>query len=540
MDRHYDFIIVGGGSAGCVLANRLSENANHQVLLIESGPADGGIYTKIPLGYGKTFYKSSINWMYETEPIPTLNQRKNYWPRGRVLGGSSAINAMVYIRGHQSDFDSWASDVDSSWSYQNVLPYFKKSEDNCYGVTEHHGGEGVMRVSDPSAEIHLLSKAFLGSCHALGYPLTPDFNGLQMEGCGPWQITTRNGLRESAATAFLKPALRRPNLTVLTNTQVKKILFKGRQAVGVRCINGAREFSIKCGKELILSAGAVNTPKLLELSGIGDRNILLPLGIEMVLDSPMVGKNMQDHLALSCFFKSTIPTLNQSLGSIAGQMKAAVQYAFTRKGLLSMSVNQVGAFVRSRDGLTSPNLQLYFNPISYDTAPAGNNRKVKPDRFPGFLISFNTCRPTSVGQVHIKDANYSTPPAINPNYISTTDDLRDVLDGYRIVRSIAGEQPLSNFVAEHHFPTERELSDDDLMRDFRSRASTVYHPCSTARMGKQVETSVLDGRLRVHGVGGLRVVDASAFPTITSGNINAPTIMLAEKAADMIKEDWIK
>ena len=539
MNKHYDYIIVGGGSAGCVLASRLSEDKDIQVLLIEAGAKDGGIYTKVPLGYGKTFYDSTINWMYQTQSIPGLNNRSNYWPRGKLIGGSSAINAMLYVRGHSGDFDDWDELVGGGWSYAEVLKYFKKSESHFQGESMFHGGQGPMRIEGIGDQIHPLSKTFLSSCESLGYKRNSDFNGQSIEGCGSWQITRRDGYRESAATAFLHQALKRSNLTVLTRAMVKKVIFLGLQAYGVEVvIDGGNSQIFTVSKEVILSAGAINTPKLLELSGVGDGALLNQLGIPVIANLPSVGENLQDHLALSYFFKSTVPTLNQSLGTLYGKTKAAIEYAFTRKGLLSMSVNQVGGFVKSRPDLLRPNLQLYFNPISYDMNPKGKKLQVSPDKFPGFLISFNTCKPTSVGSIHIAHNDYLQSPLIQPNYLSTREDLDDVFDGYRIIRQIAGTKPLSDYVLDHHSPKADIVANQDLLEDFRNRASTVYHACGTAAMGSNSVDSVVDSSLRVHGLKGLRVVDASVFPIIPTGNTNAPTIMVAEKAADMIKKDW--
>jgi choline dehydrogenase len=333
--------------------------------------------------------------------------------------------------------------------------------------------------------------------------------------------------------------MHRKNLEVITNAHVKKIIFdQHRRAQGVEIVKDGEIIRYDCSKEVILCAGAINTPKLLELSGIGDAQLLKKYGISLILDSPMVGRNLQDHLALSYVFKSTVPTLNQSLGTWRGQMMAALHYGLTRKGLLSMSVNQVGGFVRSRPELALPNLQLYFNPISYDTAPSGKKRTVKPDRFPGFLISFNTCRPTSVGEIHIQSNDDLKPPLIKPNYLSTSADIQDVFEGYRVIRQIAATQPLNRFVLDHHLPNRERVDEAGLLEDFRNRASTVYHACGTASMGKDISNSVVDAKLRVHGVSGLRVVDASIFPNVSSGNTNAPTIMVAEKASDILKKDW--
>ena len=539
----FDYIIVGAGSAGCVLANRLSAGGKYQVLLLEAGGSDRSPLIQVPLGYGLTFADPKYNWGYTTAPDPALNHRSAYWPRGKVLGGSSSINAMVYIRGQQSDYDDWAAAGNPGWSWDHVLPYFKKSQDHVFGACEHHGAGGEMRVSDFADQVHPLCERFLAAGQALGFARTADFNGSQKEGFGLWQMTIRNGLRESTSNAFLRPALHRHNLTLKTHAHVSRVLMENRghnqRATGVECVVRGKQFIFSAGKEVILCAGAINSPQLLQLSGVGDASLLAAHGVPLVQHLPRVGQGLQDHLCVSYFFKSKVPTLNNSLGPWHGKLWAGLRYVFTRKGPLGMSVNQAGAFVRSRPSLDRPNLHLYFNPISYSAATVapGRFRLPRPDPFAAFLISFNTCVPTSRGSVSITSANPLDKPRIETNFLSTAHDLRDIVDGSRMVRRIANTRPLLDVLESEHLPGVHVQSEEAILSDFRARSGSVYHASCTCAMGPDAATAVVDARLRVHGVSGLRVVDASVFPQVTSGNTNAPVIMVAEKAADMVLED---
>ncbi len=535
----FDYIVIGAGSAGCVLANRLSASGKDKILLLEAGGSDRSPLIQVPLGYGLTFADPKYNWGYHTEPDAALNGRASYWPRGKVLGGSSSINAMVYIRGQEGDYNDWAAAGNPGWSWNEVLPYFKKSEDHVFGANAHHGAGGELRVSDFADQVHPLCSRFLDAGAALGYERTADFNGERKEGFGLWQMTIRDGVRASASNAFLRPALKRGNLTLKTHAHVTKVLIEDKVAVGVGCLINGVEHTFRARKEVILSGGAINSPQLLQLSGIGDQALLEKHGVNLVHHLPRVGQGLQDHLCVSYFFKSKVPTLNDSLGSWWGKLWAGARYLLTRKGPLGMSVNQAGAFVRSRAGLERPNLHLYFNPISYSAANVrlGRFKLTNPDPFSAFLISFNTCVPTSRGSVTIRSSNPLDKPAITTNFLSTDHDLRDIVEGSRMVRSIANSKPLADILQSEHLPGLAVQSDEDVLKDFRTRAGSVYHASCTCAMGPDAATSVVDARLRVHGIARLRVVDASIFPNVTSGNTNAPVIMVAEKASDMILQD---
>jgi choline dehydrogenase len=535
----FDYIIVGAGSAGCVLANRLSADGRDQVLLLEAGGSDRSPLIQVPLGYGLTFADPKYNWMYTTEPDPALNQRTSFWPRGKVLGGSSSLNAMVYIRGQQGDYDDWAAAGNTGWSWKDVLPYFKKHEDHIFGASEHHGAGGELRVSDFKDQVHPLCERFLQAGKNLGYARTQDFNGENKEGFGLWQMTIRDGVRESSSNAFLRPALKRSNLTLKTKAHVTRVLIENKKAVGVECLIDGKKQNFTVRKEVILSGGAINSPQLLQLSGLGDRALLARVGVPLVLHAPRVGQGLQDHVCVSYFFKSRVPTLNDKLYPWYGKLWAGVRYLFTRKGPLGMSVNQAGAFVRSRPGLDRPNLHLYFNPISYSAATIvpGRFKITNPDPFSAFLISFNTCVPTSRGSVTIQSANPLDKPKIETHFLTTEHDLRDIVEGSRMVRSIANSKPLSDVLQSEHLPGVSVQSDTEILKDFRARAGSVYHASCTCAMGVDPAASVVDARLRVHGIASLRVVDASVFPTVTSGNTNGPVMMVAEKASEMILQD---
>jgi choline dehydrogenase len=534
----YDYIVVGAGSAGCVLANRLTAAPRHRVLLLEAGGSDRSPWIQVPIGYARTFHDARYNWMYEAQPDPMLDDRRAFWPRGKVLGGSSSINAMLYVRGQPADFDDWRAAGNPGWSWKELLPYFKKLEDHAWGASEFHGAGGPVYVGDVSASVHPICATFLKACSAIDVPYTPDFNGAQTEGAGLWQVTIKDGVRVSSASAYLRPVRGRRNLEVQLRAQATRVLFSGSRAAGVEYLQGGERRQASARLEVLLAAGAVNSPQLLELSGVGDPALLKQFNIPVIADSPAVGRGLQDHLAVSYFFRSRVPTLNDELAPFLGKVWAALHYVIGRRGPLAMSVNQAGAFLRSRPELTRPNLHIYFNPASYSTTTVGPRRRLmNPDRYPGFLMSYNTCRPTSRGSIHIRSSDPLMSPAIVPNSLATDADVRDVYDGARVVRRIAAAPPLAEVTEAEREPGPKVQSDADVLADFRRRAGSVFHPCGTCAMGPDPRTSVVDPRLRVRGVAGLRVVDASIFPNITSGNLNCPTLMVAEKAADLILED---
>jgi choline dehydrogenase len=491
----------------------------------------------MPIGYGRTFFDARINWMYDTEPVPTLGGRRSYWPRGKVIGGSGSINAMVHVRGLPHDFDDWAAAGNAGWSWDDVLPFFIKAEDHDLGASDWHGVGGPQHVTDISARAHPLCQTFIETGMALGFAATPDFNGAQGEGVGLYQINTRKGRRASTANAYLWPAIKRGSVELRSKAQATRILFEGKRAVGVEYRRANRTEQAHAIREVILCGGAINSPQLLTLSGIGDAALLQSLGITPLVDAKAVGQNLQDHLAVTYFYKTSVPTLNDELGALSGKIKAGLHYLLNCGGPLSMSVNQSGGFVRSSAEEPRANLQLYFSPVSYTKSPLSERKLLNPDPFSALLLSFNSCRPTSRGHVQIVSPDPFCYPVIQPNYLSTDHDIEEARVGNQLLRAIAQTAPLAHIITHELAPGAHVEGDDALLDDFRSRADTVYHPCSTCMMGPDPLASVVDARLRVHGVERLRVVDASTFPNITSGNINAPTVMVAEKGAAMILED---
>ncbi|WP_374448816.1 GMC family oxidoreductase [Stella sp.] len=536
-DNEYDYVIVGAGSAGCVLANRLTAGGRRRVLLLEAGGSDRRFWIQVPIGYGKSFYNPAVNWMYRTEPDPALDGRQGYWPRGKVLGGSSSINAMVHVRGHPGDFDDWRDAGNPGWGWDDVLPYFKRSEDFAGGADEWRGAGGPLHVSTIARERHPVCLAYLRACAEAGIPSNPDFNGERFEGAGLYQIATRNGLRMSAARAYLWPARRRPNLRIETAAHATRILFSGTRAVGVEYLQGGAIRRALAGREVILAAGAVNSPQLLQLSGVGPADLLARRGIPVVADRPAVGANLQDHLCIDHLYRARGPTLNDMLRPWWGKLRVGLAYLLFRRGPLAISVNQGGGFVKSRPDLARPDLQLYFSPLSYTRGVPGKRALMRPDPFPGFLLSAQPCRPTSRGHIAIRSADPFAPPAIHPNSLATEYDRETLLAGSRLLRRLAAAPALAAIVAEELAPGPAATGDAALAADIRARASSVFHPVSTCRMGPDDGTSVVDHRLRAHRLGGLRIVDASVFPALTSGNTNAPTIMVAEKGADLVLAD---
>ena len=533
----YDFIVVGAGSAGCVVANRLTESGRHRVLLLEAGPSDRQPWIQIPIGYGKTFYNPRVNWMYMTEPVPGFGDRTNYWPRGKVLGGSSSINAMVYIRGQPEDFDAWEALGNRGWGWKNILAVYRLIEDHAFGESEDHGAGGALHVTDITSEAHPLCSAFIAAANALGLPPNRDFNGKSQEGVGYYQITTRDGLRMSSSRAFLRPAMGRPNLKVETMAQATRIRFEGVRATSVDYLRHGMAQQASARRGIVLCAGAVNSPQLLQLSGIGHAAFLKSRGIDVVCDRGAVGQNLQDHLCYDHVYRARQPTLNDELFTLWGKAKAAMRYALFRKGPLALSVNQAGGFLRTRPELSRPDLQLYFMPLSYEKAEPGKRALLKPDPFPGFVMSASPCRPTSRGHLEIRSNDPLASPVIYPNYLSTDHDVEELLAGARYLRRLAATSALAPIVAEELKPGAAAATDDDLIADIRSRSYSVFHPCGTCRMGPDPGTTVVDERLRVHGIDGLRVIDASIFPTIPSGNLNGPSIAVGARGVDLLLED---
>ena len=533
----FDYIVIGAGSAGCVLANRLTENGRYTVLLLEAGGNDRRFWLHVPIGYGKSFDNPDVNWMYRTEADPGLANRSGYWPRGKVLGGSSAINAMVFIRGHPADFDDWVAAGNPGWGWRDVLPYFKKLEDNANGADTWRATGGPVRITDVSHELHPLCQTYLQAGQQAGLNITADFNGATMEGVGLYQITTRNGRRMSTARAYLYAAQRRSNLRVETDAHATRIEFDVRRARAVHYRQHGRTHVARARREIVLSAGSINTPMLLQLSGVGRGALLQSLGIGVVHESPAVGRNLQDHLCVDHIYRSRVPTLNNQLRPLHGKLWNGLKYIVARRGPLSLSVNQGGGFFRSRPGLNRPNMQLYFSPVSYTRPSPGKRALLSPDPEPGFVLSVQPCRPASQGYLQIRSPDPFEPPLIVPNSFGEPADMDDMLEGCAFLRKLAATPAFSAVIADELQPGRAVQTRHQIIDDVRNRAATVYHPVSTCRMGPDSGSAVVDHRLRVHGLDALRIVDASVFPAVTSGNTNAPVIMVAEKGADLILAD---
>ncbi len=533
----YDYIIVGAGSAGCVVANRLSENGRHRVLLLEAGPSDRQFWVLVPIGYGKTYYDPAVNWMYYSEPEPALRGRKVYFPRGKVLGGSSSINAMVYSRGQAGDFDDWEALGNPGWSWKDVLPRYLRLEDHFLGASGLHGAGGPLRVSDVSGSAHRLTHDCIKAGQEAGIAFNPDLNGSSIEGIGYYQINTHRGFRMSTARAYLWPVRRRPNLRIEDNALATRILFEGSRAVGIAYEKHGQMHEVRAAKEIVLAAGAINTPQLLQLSGVGPAGLLKSCGISVHHESPAVGQHLQDHLAVDFVYRAKRPSLNDDLYGWAGRMLAGMTYVLARRGPLALSLNQGGGFIRTRPDLPRPNMQLYFCPLTYERAPQGVRPLMHPDPFSGFSTTASPCRPLSRGELRIKSADPREAPAICPNYLSAEEDVQELLEGIRFLRRFAETPTMRAMIETEMKPGPQAATDAELIEDARQRCYSIFHPVSSCRMGPDPKQAVVDHRLRVHGLVGLRIVDASVFPTVTSGNTNAPSIMVGERGADFLRED---
>ncbi|QKC82391.1 GMC family oxidoreductase N-terminal domain-containing protein [Mesorhizobium sp. NZP2077] len=533
----YDFIIVGSGSAGSVLADKLSASGRFSVLVLEAGGTDRRFYVQMPLGYGKTFFDPAVNWNYKTEADPGLGGNVDHWPRGKLLGGSSSINAMVWIRGAREDFDDWGAAGNPGWGYDDLLPAFKALEDNEAGADTWRGTGGPLHISGTANAVHPLTKRYLAAGQQAGLPLNPDFNGATQEGVGTYQISTKNGRRMSAARAFLRPAMKRANVRVETNALATRILFEGKRAVGVEYLQNGETRTTRAGREVILSSGSINSPQLLQLSGIGPSALLGGLGIPVVHASENVGANLQDHVGINYTFKGKVPTLNQILRPWWGKLLVGIQYILTRSGPLSLSMNHGGGFFRTDPAFSRPNMQLYFQAFSTVIPKSGERPILTPDPWPGFSIGLSNCRPSSRGEIMIRSSNPLEYPKIVANAYSTNADVEEMLAAVKFVRKIASMPAMAEIIQEEVLPGPSIQSDADLITDFRKRSGTVYHPVSTCRMGPDPARSVVDPRLKVHGLDGLRVIDASIFPDNITGNTNAASVMTGWKGAELVLED---
>jgi choline dehydrogenase len=531
-----DYIIVGAGSAGCVLADRLTADGRHRVTLFEAGGSDRRFFVHMPLGYGKLFHDPAVNWLYKTEPDPGLNGARDHWPRGKLLGGSSSINAMVWIRGHRADYDDWGRD-NRGWGWQDCLAAYRAIEDNEAGADAWRGTGGPLHISANRTGLHPLVERFIAACGQAGLPENPDFNGAEQEGAGNYQMTIRDGRRNSAARAFLRPAMRRANLRVITRALVTRVVIEDGRAVGVEYRQGGATRILRARAEVILAAGAINSPQLLQLSGIGPGGLLQGLGLPVIRDNPNVGDHLSDHQGINYTWAMRVPTYNDVLRPWWGKLRVGLQYLATRSGPLAKSINHGGGFFRTRPGLDRPNMQLYFQAFSTLIPREGERPVLSPDPWSGMSIGLSNCRPTSRGHIRLCSPDPAQHPVITANAFSTNADVEEMLEAVKFLRRIAAQPALAALIREELRPGPAVATDEALIDDFRSRSGTVYHPSCTCRMGPDPATSVVDARLRVHGLGGLRVIDASAFPTLIAGNTNAPAILMGWKGAEAVLAD---
>ena len=534
----YDYIIVGGGTAGCVLANRLTRDKDAHVLLVEAGGKDDYVWIHIPVGYLHCIGNPRTDWLYSTQADAGLGGRSLMYPRGKVLGGSSSINGMIYMRGQAGDYDHWADLTDdASWRWDKVLPLFKQSEDYYGGASENHGAGGEWRVEKQRLSWDILN-AFRDAAQQVGIPKTSDFNGGDNSGSAYFDVNQRRGIRWNTSKAFLKPASRRPNLTIMTGCHVERLLLEttesGPRCTGIVFTGGGTQWQATAKRETLLTAGAIGSPQLLQLSGIGPAALLREHGITPVLDSPGVGGNLQDHLQLRMVFKvQGVKTLNVMASNLVGKMQIGLQYALFQSGPMSMAPSQLGAFAKSDAQQATPNLQYHVQPLSLDKFGEPLHA------FPAFTASVCNLRPTSRGHVHIASADSYAAPKIVPNYLSTEPDRKVAADALRLTRAIAAAPALKKFAPQEYKPGVQFQSEEELAQAASQIGTTIFHPVGTCRMGVAGDaSSVVDSQLRVLGVDGLRVVDASIMPYITSGNTNSPTVMIAEKAAQMIHAAW--
>ena len=523
-----DFVVVGAGSAGCAVAARLSENGRHRVALLEAGPRDLNPWIHLPIGYGKTMWDRKVNWAFSTEPEPNMHGRAIYWPRGKVLGGSSSINGLIAIRGQSQDYDAWEKLGARGWSWSDVLPYFRRIESNAdFADDQLHGAHGPVSVSSIGSR-HELIEAAIAAAAELGVPKNRDFNGASQEGVGYYQLTTRRGLRTSAAKAYLKPARGRANLDIVTDAQATGIIFEHGRAVGVRFRRGGVDEAIRARRGVILSAGALQSPQLLMLSGVGPAAHLRAHGVEVVADRAAVGQNLQDHLQFRLIYRCTKPiTTNDELRSLAGRVRIGLQWFFLRSGPLAIGINQGGLFTRVMPGATRPDIQFHIATLSADMAGA------KPHPFPGFTLSVCQLRPESRGRIELGSADPLAAPKIFANYLDAEADRDCAVRAISFARRLAQTEPLKALVAEEIKPGPAATSDADLLDFARANGATIFHPSGTCRMGDDAE-AVVDSRLKVRDVEALWVADCSVMPRLVSGNTNLPAIMIGERAAEMI------
>ena len=524
-----DVVVVGSGSAGSALAGRLSEDPGIRVTVLEAGSRDANPWLHVPIGYAKTMYHPTLSWNYATQSEAELSGRSIPWPRGRVLGGSSAINGLIYIRGQAEDYDHWRQLGCTGWGYEDCLPYFRRAQNQERGANAFHGADGPLSTTDLRDKGEL-SQAFIDAAAELGFPRNEDFNGASQEGAGWYQVTVRNGFRCSAATAYLKPHLKRPNLRVITDAQVQRLVMESGRVTGVVYRVGADERTLKVTREVVLSAGAINSPQVMMLSGLGPAEHLQEVGIAVQRDIPQVGRNLQDHLQARLMYRANAPvTLNEKVGSWLGMAKMGVQFALTRGGPLSFAAGTSGLFARVLPQSATPDVQFHFIPWSADTVKEGLHK------FPGFTVSVCQLRPESRGEIRLASADPMAKPHIHARYLTSETDRQCMVEGVKLAHRLAATTALGRYIEAPYAPPPGAAQDDAALLEYvRRNSGTIYHPTSTCRMGEDAG-AVVDTQLRVNGVGGLRVADASIMPTVVSGNTNAGCIMIGERCAEFMR-----
>ena len=533
----FDFVVVGAGSAGCVLAGNLSASGRHSVLLLEAGPDRNDFWIRTPLGYGHSIFNKAVNWMYRSAPEAGLGGRTLPVPRGRIVGGSSAINAMIYMRGTKADYDEWEAEGNPDWSWDKVLASYRRIEDHCVRDT-WHGREGPLQVTSRASVAHPICAAFLEAGQQLQLPRNDDFNGARIDGVGFYHHTIcASAKRMSAARGWLAPARRRSNFRLEANAEVERLVIGDGRVSGVVYRKGDRRLVARARREVVLTSGAVNTPQLLMVSGIGPGTALRAAGIEVGYELPAVGQHMQDHFAYDVHFRSRVPTMNQQLCSWHGKLRAGLQYYLSGSGPLSSGTTHAGGFVKSAPSRDRANLQMYFSPLTRDLQPGSPGRMAQADPYAAFAMGICNTRPKSRGDISLRSGDVRDAPVIRFNFLNDPDDLAEMIEGVHVLRALADAPGLQRIIDREYLPGPEAASDEEIEEDIRARGYSIYHPCGTCRMGTDRNRSVVTSRLQVRGMDGLRIADASVMPFVPTGNLNGPAMMIGQRASEIILED---